>query len=180
MTIFDSRTSRVLLTALMFALGLGLVYAARRTLILFLFAIFFAYLINPGVLRLEKLVRSRGWSITIIYLLLVVALAIFGFLVGPRIARQSARLGESLPLLMDKASSGQFSGQIGQFTERISSEHGWSEPTQTRIKEFLIAHRDSPVAPGAAHRNSRRRGRTGSVGAVSCPHPGHFFSPRWR
>ena len=125
----------------MFALGLGLVYAARRTLILFLFAIFFAYLINPGVLRLEKLVRSRAWAITIIYLLLVVALGIFGFLVGPRIARQSARLGESLPLLMDKASSGQFSGQIGQFTERISTEHGWSEPTQAHIKDFLISHR---------------------------------------
>ena len=142
MTIFDSRTSRVLLTALLFALGLGLVYAARRTLILFLFAIFFAYLINPGVLRLEKLVRSRGWSITIIYLLLVVALAIFGFLVGPRIARQSARLGESLPVLMDKASSPASSLARSDNSPSVSaSEHGWSEPTQTRIKDFLIAHR---------------------------------------
>lgn len=142
MTIFDSRTSRVLITALLFVVALGFLYAARRTLILFLFAIFFAYLINPAVLRLEKLVHRRAWAITIIYVLLVIALGVFGFLVGPRIARQSARLGESLPLLMDKASSGQFSGQIGQLTEQISSEHGWSEPTQRRIKEFLISHRD--------------------------------------
>ena len=53
MIIFDSRTSRVLFTLLFFALGLGFLYAARRTLILFLFAIFFAYLINPAVGRIE-------------------------------------------------------------------------------------------------------------------------------
>ena len=143
MTILDSRTSRVLITALLFALGLGLLYAARRTLILFLFAIFFAYLINPAVTRLEKLVRSRGWAISVIYLLLLIALAVFGFLVGPRIARQSSRLASSLPGLMDKASTGQLSGQIGQIAERIGSEHGWSEATQKRIQDFLVSRRDT-------------------------------------
>ena len=141
MTILDSRTSRVLFTALLFAVGLGFLYAARRTLILFLFAIFFAYLINPAVGRLEKLVRSRIWAITIIYLLLVIGLAVFGFLVGPRIARQGARLGESLPGLMDKASSSQLSGQIGQLTAKIGSERGWSADTQKRIKDFVISRR---------------------------------------
>ena len=71
MTIIDSRTSRVLFTALLFAVGLGFLYAARHTLILFLFAIFFAYLINPAVGRLEKLFRSRVWAITVIYLSLI-------------------------------------------------------------------------------------------------------------
>ena len=63
MTIFDSRTSRVVFTLLLFALGLGFLYAARRTLILFLFAIFFAYLINPAVGRLEKVARGRTRAI---------------------------------------------------------------------------------------------------------------------
>ena len=142
MTILDSRTSRVLFTAFLFAVGLGFLYAARRTLILFLFAIFFAYLINPAVGRLEKLVRSRVWAITIIYLLLLVGLALFGFLVGPRIARQSARLGASLPGLMDKASTGQLSGQIGQIAARIGSQHGWSDATQKRIQGFLLSRRE--------------------------------------
>ncbi|MGD0790179.1 MAG: AI-2E family transporter [Terriglobales bacterium] len=142
MTILDSRTSRVLFTALLFAVGLGFLYAARRTLILFLFAIFFAYLINPAVGRLEKLFRSRAWAIAIIYLLLLLGLGLFGFLVGPRIARQSARLGESLPELTDKASSGQLSGQIGQLTARIGSQHGWSAETQKRIKDFLDSRRE--------------------------------------
>ena len=131
MTIIDSRTSRVLFTAFLFAVGLGFLYAARRTLILFLFAIFFAYLINPAVGRLERLLRSRAWAITAIYLLMLIALVLFGLLVGPRIARQSARLASSLPGLVDKASTGQLSGQIGQIAARIGNEHGWSAETQS-------------------------------------------------
>jgi predicted PurR-regulated permease PerM len=142
LTIIDSRTSRVLFTALLFAVGLGFLYAARHTLILFLFAIFFAYLINPAVGRLEKLFRSRVWAITVIYLLLLVALGLFGFLVGPRIARQSARLGASMPGLIDNASTGQLSGQIGQIAERIGTQHGWSEGTQKQIQAFLLSRRD--------------------------------------
>jgi predicted PurR-regulated permease PerM len=142
LTILDSRTSRVLFTAFLFAVGLGFLYAARRTLILFLFAIFFAYLINPAVGRLEKLVHSRVWAITIIYFLLLVALTVIGFLVGPRIARQSARLGESLPGLMDRVSTGQFSGQISQIAARVGAQHGWSEDTQKRIQSFLVSRRD--------------------------------------
>lgn len=142
MTILDSRTSRVLFTALLFAVGLGFLYAARRTLILFLFAIFFAYLINPAVGRLEKLVHSRVWAISIIYFLLVVGLAVFGFLVGPRIARQGARLGKSLPGLVEQASTGQLSGQIDQIAARIGSEHGWSDVTRTRIQSFLLSRRE--------------------------------------
>lgn len=142
MTIFDSRTSRVLLTALLFAVGLGFVYAARQTLILFLFAIFFAYLINPAVTRLEKLVRGRGRSIAIIYVLLLIGLGVFGLLVGPRIARQAARLNEAWPGLMDKASSGQLSGQIGQIAVQIVREHGLSAATQDAIQNFLTNHKE--------------------------------------
>ena len=142
MTILDSRTSRVLITALLFAVGYGFIYAARQTLILFLFAIFFAYLINPGVVRLEKLVRGRGRAIAIIYLLLVIALAVFGFLVGPRIARQANRLGAALPGLMDKATSGQISGQIGQIAHELGRERGWSVATQDTIQDFLKNHRE--------------------------------------
>lgn len=142
MTIFDSRTSRVLLTALLFALGLGFVYAARRTLILFLFAIFFAYLVNPALGRLEKLVRGRGRAIAIIYVLLLIGLGLFGFLVGPRIARQAARLGAAIPGFVDKAASGQISGQIGQIAVELGHEHGWSKTTQDAIENFLKNHRE--------------------------------------
>ena len=142
MTIIDSRTSRVLFTAFLFAVGFGFLYAARRTLILFLFAILFAYLINPAVVRLEKVLHSRAWAITVIYLLLLLGLGLFGFLVGPRIARQSTRMGSQLPGLMDKASTGQLSGQIGQIAEQIGTQRGWSQGTQKQIQAFLLSRRD--------------------------------------
>ncbi len=132
----------MLFTLLLFALGLGFLYAARRTLILFLFAIFFAYLINPAVARLDKVVRGRARAIAVIYLLLLLAVGIFFAVAGPRISRQSARLGESLPGLMDKATNGQISGPIGDLAARISAEHGWSAATQTRIQGFLYNHRE--------------------------------------
>lgn len=142
MTILDSRTSRVLFTVLLFALGLGFLYAARRTLIIFLFAVFFAYLINPAVGRLDKLVRGRGRAIAVIYLLLLVALGLVVFFAGPRISRQSARLGQALPGLVDNAGNGQLSGQIGELAARIGSQHGWSETTQARIQDFVGSHRE--------------------------------------
>ncbi len=146
MTVFDSRTTRVLFTALVFCLGLGFLYAARRTLILFLFAILFAYLIDPAVLRVQKLVRSRPRAIALIYLLLLVALGLFVLFAGPRISRQTAHMGESLPGLLEKASSGQISGQIGQLISSISKRHGWSAATQTRIQAFLNTHREDLFA----------------------------------
>jgi predicted PurR-regulated permease PerM len=127
---------------LLFALGLGFFYAARRTLILFLFAVFFAYLINPLVTRLEKIVRGRTRAVAVIYLLLVLALGLFFVVAGPRISRQSSRLGETLPSLMEKASSGQISGPIGDLAARISAERGWSAATQARIQGFLYNHRE--------------------------------------
>lgn len=134
MSIIDSRTTRILFTALLFALGLGLVYVARRTLILFLFAIFFAYLINPAVERLQKPLRSRGRAIAAIYLLLLTGFALLVFFVGPRVTRQAARLGEAWPGLMEKVGSGEIAVDIGK-------ERGWSGPTQLRIREELKNHR---------------------------------------
>jgi len=134
LTIFDSRTSRVLLTALAFAVGLGFLYVARNTLILFLFAIFFAYLIHPAVLRLEKLVRGRGRAIAAIYVLLLIAIGLFVFFVGPRITRQGARLGQAMPELMNRIGSGQIARDLGE-------QHGWSKATETHVQEFLVDHR---------------------------------------
>ena len=133
MTIIDSRTTKVLFTASLFALGLGFLYVARQTLILFLFAIFFAYLINPAVERLQKPLRSRGRAIAVIYLLLLTGLILLVFFVGPRVTRQAARLGESWPELTAKVSSGQIAVDIGK-------QRGWSQATQVRMQEVLRNH----------------------------------------
>jgi predicted PurR-regulated permease PerM len=134
MSLIDVRTSRVLFTVLLFALGLGFLYIARRTLIAFLFAVFFAYLMDPAVSRVEKWVRGRGRAIGLIYLLLVALLITFFFFVGPQIARQGQRLSESLPKLLETVSSGQIAEQIGK-------EQGWSVSTRVQLSNLLANHR---------------------------------------
>jgi predicted PurR-regulated permease PerM len=133
LTIIDTRTTRVLFTALLFALALGFLYAARQSLILFLFAIFFAYLINPIVERLQKPLRGRGRAIALIYILLLMGLALIVFFVGPRVTRQAARLGEAWPELSEKVRSGQIALEIGQ-------KRKWSPATQNRLRDVLKSH----------------------------------------
>ena len=135
MALIDTRTSRVIFTVLLFAVGLGFLYVARRTLFAFLFAIFFAYLMDPAVSRLEKYLHGRGRAIAVIYLLLLIALGIFFLSVGPRIGREAARLGQSLPNLLNRVSSGAIVHEIGQ-------EHGWSLQSQDRFRVFLSNHSD--------------------------------------
>ena len=70
---------------LLFALGLGFLYAARQTLVAFLFAVFFAYLMSPLVSYLEKLLHGRGLAIGVIYVLLLVLVVLFFVSTAPRI-----------------------------------------------------------------------------------------------
>jgi predicted PurR-regulated permease PerM len=135
MVLIDSRTARVLFTVLLFALGLGFLFIARGTLIVFLFAVFFAYLMEPAVSRLEKVLRGRGRAIAVIYVLLLAGVGLFFFSVGPRIGHESARLGQSLPDLLNRVSSGAIANDIGQ-------EHGWSSTTQEKIRELLTRNSD--------------------------------------
>ena len=83
MLLTDSRTARVLVTVLLFALALGFLYVALATLIAFLFAIFFAYLMSPLVNRMERLLKGRVRAITVIYTLLTALVVVFFVVVGP-------------------------------------------------------------------------------------------------
>ena len=132
MPVTDGRTARVLITVLLFALGLGFLYVARETLIAFLFAIFFAYLMSPLVSHLEKLLRGRGRAIAIIYLLLLGLLILFFVAMGPRIGREGARLIQSLPSLTQLSS--------GQIAEKLELEHGWNAKAVNLIRDYLASH----------------------------------------
>ena len=135
MSLIDTKTARVLFTVLIFTLALGFLYVARETLIAFLFAIFFAYLVDPAVSRVEKWTHSRGWAIAAIYILIIGLLITFFFIVGPRIGHQAQTLSQSLPSLVEQVGSGQIAEQIG-------SEHHWSRETIIQIKGFLVNHRE--------------------------------------
>ena len=135
MLLTDSRTARALVTVLLFALALGFLYVARATLIAFLFAIFFAYLMSPLVGRLEKLLRGRSRAIAVIYFLLIVLVVVFFVAVGPKVTREGAKLWQSLPALLAQFSSGQIAQQLG-------AEHGWNAKTTDLAQSFLLSHSD--------------------------------------
>jgi predicted PurR-regulated permease PerM len=129
----DSRTARSIVTILLFALGLGFLYVARSTLIAFLFAVFFAYLVSPLVSYLEKWLKGRGRAIAALYVLLLLLIVVFFVLVGPVITREGARLGKSLPDLLAQLSS-------GQIVEQLHTEHGLNRATTEAVQSFLANH----------------------------------------
>ena len=133
LALIDTRAARILITVLLFALALAFLYAARHTFIAFLFAIFFAYLVDPAVSRIERWVHGRGRAIAIIYLLLVGVLITFFVFVGPRLGHQAARLGETLPGLSPNTS-------LSQIADKIGMEHGWSPRTREQLKAFLARY----------------------------------------
>jgi predicted PurR-regulated permease PerM len=132
MPVTDGRTARVLITVLLFALVLGFLYVARETLIAFLFAVFFAYLMSPLVSYLEKLLRGRGRAIAVIYLLLVGLLALLFVAMGPRIGREGAKLIQSLPALAQLSS--------GQLAEQLGEQHGWNSRIVDLLRVYLASH----------------------------------------
>jgi predicted PurR-regulated permease PerM len=141
--LWDPKTARVLCTASIFALALAFLYGARDTLTLFLFAILFAYFVDPLVSWLEKPLRGRMQAIGAVYLILIALLVGLGFLVGPKVASEGNALATSLPSLLNEAGSGELVSQVGQ-------KHGWSQATQAQIQHFVVSHKDDILGYGRA------------------------------
>jgi len=120
---------------LLFALGLGFLYVTRTTLIAFLFAIFFAYLMSPLVNQMERLLKGRGRAIALIYALLLVLVVVFFVIVGPMVTHEAGRLGQSLPGLVNQLSS-------GEVATRLGAEHGWNQRSTQLVQGFLVSHSD--------------------------------------
>jgi predicted PurR-regulated permease PerM len=120
---------------LLFALGLGFLYVTRETLFAFLFAIFFAYLMSPAVARLDRLLHGRVRAIAVIYSLLIALVVLFFVVVGPKVTREGARLGQTLPSLMNRLSSGDIARQLGE-------DHGWNDKSTAFVQSFLVSHSD--------------------------------------
>ena len=136
MNLIHRPTASVLFTIVVFTLLSALIYQARQPLTAFIFAILFAYLLDPLVARFQTCLRgSRGLAIAATYLLLGVGIAAFGITAGPRIFREAERLGREVPALTENVGSGQIAQQFG-------SQRGWDYKTQLQVQRFLVDHRD--------------------------------------
>ncbi len=133
MPLLDVRTLRILFTTLLFGLAIGFLYVAHITLMAFLFAVFFAYLVDPAVSRIERWAHSRGVAIGVIYLLLIGLLFTFFFFVGPQIGRQTHRFTETFPKFLEE-------GGYAHVAAQIAEEHGWNGTTFQQIEQFLSDH----------------------------------------
>src|SRR5215470_5304422 len=132
--LFDKKTAQALFTALVFALALLFLYAAWRAIITFLFAIFFAYLLEAPVSRLQGWLKgSRMRAILVVYVILIVGLGVVFSLVGEKVVEEGQRLMQQAP---------QWSEQIrsGQIVQRIGEKRGWSQPTIDHIISYLQNH----------------------------------------
>ena len=89
---WDAKTARVLSTILIFAMVLAFLRGARDTLTLFLFAILFAYFVEPLVAFFQRRLRGRVRGIVASYLVFWGLLTGLGFLAGPRIAANDAAM----------------------------------------------------------------------------------------
>jgi predicted PurR-regulated permease PerM len=137
--IFDSRAAKVLATITAFVAVGAFLYGVRHTLVIFLFAIFFAYLLEPLVNRIEAspLARhSRKLAIAETYVLVFIVLGGLATVFGPRLVEDTHRLVKTLPNLLENVTSGKIVWQLG-------SKHNWSYDTQHRIELFIAAHQDA-------------------------------------
>jgi predicted PurR-regulated permease PerM len=151
MNILDRRTASVLTTILIFAVAGLFLYGTRKILVVFLFAIFFAYLLYPLVLFVQRRSKlsggSRDRAILQVYLVLLICIAGIVLGIGPRLIDEARHLGAAMPGLIDKLTSGQIAWTIG-------GNRGWSYETQVRVQQFLAGHRDAMIA-WAQHVGSR-------------------------
>ncbi|HME35664.1 MAG TPA: AI-2E family transporter [Candidatus Sulfotelmatobacter sp.] len=136
----DHRTLNAVLTILLVALVCAAVYSARRILLLFVLAMFFAYLINPVVRFLQRhalFFRDlRGPAVVQVYLGFLIVIALLGYGVAPGLARETTRAVDEIPVVLDGLSTGEIVTDLG-------GKYGWSDEQEQRVKLFLLRHRDN-------------------------------------
>lgn len=135
----ERRTIDVLLTILFFALVCAALYGARRIILIFVFAIFFAYLINPAVKFLQRhslfFRNLRGPAVVEVYLAFVIVIALLGYTFAPNLAKNTIKLVDQVPVLLDGFSTGDIASDLRE-------KYGWSEEQEFRFRAFLARHRE--------------------------------------
>ncbi len=99
----EPRAARAAWTVFLIALVIATAYAIRETLVVFMIALLFAYLLAPVVgfvMRYTPARVSIHIALAIVYLALIGMLVALGFTVGSRIADEANNLANKLPELL--------------------------------------------------------------------------------
>ena len=134
----DRRTVSVLLTILLFAIVLAVVYVARTVIVIFAFSILFAYLINPVVRFLQRhslfFKNLRGPHVVEAYLALIILTVILCHGLFPQFRKSMGQLLTLVPTLTDRVSSGEIAHNLG-------NNLGWADEQADQLRGFLQRHR---------------------------------------
>ena len=125
----DPRVARAAWTVLLLALLVSAAYAIRETLVVFMAALLFAYLLLPVVGFVERFTPksvSPRVALAIVYLALVGALVALAITVGSRLVDEANSLATQLPGLLSNRS----------WISRIPLP-AWLEPVRERIVQLL-------------------------------------------
>jgi len=130
----DRKTASALLTILLFAIVLGVVYVARSVIVIFAFSILFAYLINPVVRFLQRhslfFKNLRGPHVLEAYLALIIFAVLLSHGLFPEFRKNAARFLATVPTLTYQVSSGDIAGNLG-----------WADEQADQIRTFFQRHR---------------------------------------
>jgi len=135
---FNARVAKIAWTVALVALALYTIYAVRRTLFVFVLAIFFSYMLHPLVRYLDRFTPRRvshALSTVTVFVVIVLAIAGIGFLVGPAIAEQASNLADQLPALMNDP----------HIEERLPLPN-WLAPYRAHIVAFVRAQFEAGTA----------------------------------
>src|ERR1700730_2570172 len=134
----DRRTASALLTILLFAIVLVVVYVARAVIVIFAFSILFAYLINPVVRFLQRhslfFTNLRGPHVLEAYLALVLFTVLLSHSLLPEFRKNAGQLLATVPTLTDRVSSGEFANNLG-------ASLGWADEQADKIRGCFQHHR---------------------------------------
>src|SRR5882757_4169651 len=136
----DRKTASALLTILLFAIVLAVVYVARTVIVVFAFSILFAYLINPIVRFLQRhslfFRNLRGPHVLEAYLVIIVMTVLLSHGLVPEFRKKAGRILSAIPMLSTKVSSGEIANNLG-------SKLGWADERADQIQTFFERHRSN-------------------------------------
>ena len=139
MALSDRRTLRVLLTIFFFAVVCATLYAARFVLLIFVFAILFAYLIDPIVEFLQRhslfFKDLRRPAVVEVYLMSLLLTALAGHAIAPRLISLNGKIVRNTSRRVRRPFHGRYCQNVGQ-------KYGWSEAQERALKVFLARHRE--------------------------------------
>jgi len=134
----DRRTASVLLTILLFALTLAIVYVARTVIVIFAFSILFAYLINPVVRFLQRhslfFRNLRGPHVLEAYLAIIIATVLLSHGLVPDFRKNAGQILSAIPALTNTDSSREIANKLG-------TNLGWADERSDQIRALLDRHR---------------------------------------